>query len=241
MSTFVLVHGAYCGGWSWKKVTPPLRAAGHDVYTPTLTGLGERAHLLTPDVNLSTYIHDIVNLLFYEDLHDVILVGWGYSGMVITGVAEQAAERLGRLIYLDAPIPEDGQSTFDVITGVRDRWIADSVAINGAQAKRRLSRQDIIDAWMITDPDDVAWMDARLTPMPLATFEEPIRLPEYRAQHVPRSYIACAGSDFLAPMARKARAQGWDYHEVPRGHVEVGAAPDELVSVLLQIARDTNT
>ena len=160
--------------------------------------------------------------------------------MVITGVAEQAVERVGRLIYLDAAIPEDGESAFDGIPGTRERWIADSIEINGAQAKARLSRQDIIDAWKITDPDDVAWMDTRLTPMPLATFEEPIRLPEYRAQHLPRSYIACAGSDFLAPMARKARAQGWDYHELPRSHVEVVAAPDELVSVLLQIAGDTN-
>src|ERR687897_2535380 len=99
MATFVLVHGSSSGGWAWKRVSPHLRASGHDVYAPTLTGLGERVHLLSPDVNLSLHIQDIANVLFYEDLRDVILVGQSYGGMVITGVAEQAAERIRQLVY----------------------------------------------------------------------------------------------------------------------------------------------
>ena len=105
MATFVLVHGAWHGGWCWKKVAPLLRSAGHEVYTPTLTGLGERDHLLTRDIGLDTHIQDIVNVLEYEELTQVVLVGHSYGGMVVTGVAERAHERLRQLVYLDAATP----------------------------------------------------------------------------------------------------------------------------------------
>src|SRR5579862_6453256 len=101
MATFVLVHGAWHGGWCWRKLTPLLRAAGHEVFAPTLTGLGERAHLATPEVGLSFHVQDVVNVLVYEDLHEVVLVGHSYGGMVITGVTGQAPERLAQLVYLD--------------------------------------------------------------------------------------------------------------------------------------------
>src|SRR5215212_9811239 len=104
VATFVLVPGGWCGGWIWKKLSPLLRAAGHDVYTPTPTGLGERAHLARPDVDLDTHILDVVNVVVFEDLRDVILLGWSYGGMVITGVADRAAERLAQLIYFDAAV-----------------------------------------------------------------------------------------------------------------------------------------
>src|SRR5215211_1043953 len=115
MATFVLVAGAWHGGWCWRKVTPLLRAAGHEVFAPTLTGLGERSHLAHPDVGLTTHIQDIVNLLEYEDLNDVVLVGHSYSGMVITGVAEQVPGRLAHLVYLDAFVPENGQALVDLL------------------------------------------------------------------------------------------------------------------------------
>lgn len=111
MTPFVLVHGAFHGGWCWKCVTRRLRDAGHSVYAPTLTGLGDREHLLDPSVNLSTHIQDVVNVLVYEDLHNVPLVGHSYAGMVIAGVAEAVPARLSRLIYLDAVIPVDGDCT----------------------------------------------------------------------------------------------------------------------------------
>src|SRR5437660_801825 len=110
MATFVLVHGAWHGGWCWRKLMPLLRSAGHAVWTPTLTGLGERAHLGNPDVGLSTHVQDVVNVLEYEDLSNVVLVGHSYGGMVITGVAHQMPGRLAHLVYLDAFVPKDGQS-----------------------------------------------------------------------------------------------------------------------------------
>jgi len=113
-STYVLVHGAWHGGWCWKKVAPALRAAGHVVYTPTLTGLGERAHLANPAIDLATHVADVVNLLEAEELDKVVLVGHSYGGMVVTGVADRAADRIGRLVYLDAANPKDGQSLVDV-------------------------------------------------------------------------------------------------------------------------------
>src|SRR6185312_289139 len=110
---FVLVHGAWHGGWCWKRVSPLLRALGHEVFTPTLTGLGERQHLMSPEVGLDTHIKDVLGVLEYEDLHDVILVGHSYAGMVIAGVAEKAAERIAHLVYLDAFVPADGKSLAD--------------------------------------------------------------------------------------------------------------------------------
>jgi pimeloyl-ACP methyl ester carboxylesterase len=114
MATFVLVHPAFAGGWAWRYVAPLLREHGHDVYTPTLTGLGERAHLATPAVDLETHILDIVNVLTYEDLQQVVLVGWSYSGTVITGVIDCVPERLAHAVYLDAEVPRDGESSFDL-------------------------------------------------------------------------------------------------------------------------------
>jgi len=118
LATFVLVQGAWHGGWCCKKVLPLMRARGHDVYAPTLTGLGERAHLLAPDIGLTTHVRDIVAMLEYEDLHDVVLVGHSYGGMVITGVGREAASRLAHLIYLGAFLPETGKSAGDYSTRV---------------------------------------------------------------------------------------------------------------------------
>ena len=111
MATFVLVHGAVVGGWCWRWVTPHLRAVGHEVYTPTLTGLGERVHLAGPHVNLDTHIEDVVNVLRYEDLTGVVLVGWSYGGMIVAGAAERAPERIGHLVYLDSDVPRDGDTS----------------------------------------------------------------------------------------------------------------------------------
>ena len=116
MGTFVLVHGAWGGGWAWRPtVGALLREAGHEVFTPTLTGLGERAHLASPDIDLETHINDIVGVIEYENLHDVVLMGHSYGGMAITGVADRVPERLAHLVYVDAFVPEDGQSLADLI------------------------------------------------------------------------------------------------------------------------------
>ena len=116
MATFVLVHGSSHGGWCWKKIIPLLRKYGHEVFAPTLTGLGERSHLVSKDIGLDTHILDILQVLIYEDLDNVILVGHSYGGLVVGGVAEEVPDRIKRLIYLDAYIPQDNKSAFDIIT-----------------------------------------------------------------------------------------------------------------------------
>lgn len=238
MATFVLVHGSSSGGWSWRKVTPCLCEAGHEVYTLTLTGLGERVHLLTPEVNLTTHIRDVVNVLFYEDLHDVVLVGQSYGGMVVTGVAEQAAERIRRLVYLDAFIPHDGESAFDIVPSIREDWSKHVEEINGVRVKVPWGRDFLTSAWGITDPGDLAWMEQRDTPMPLATCEEPIHLSENHAAGLPRGFIRCTQSA-LVQLAERAQEQGLDYHELPTGHVSMVTAPRELASLLIQITADS--
>src|SRR5689334_5875269 len=114
MATFVVAHGAWSAGWAWKKVRPLLRARGHEIFTPTYTGIGERAHLAHKDIDLDTHIRDVIGVLEYEDLRNVILVGHSYGGMVATGVADRASERIAQLVYLDAFAPRDGESLLDL-------------------------------------------------------------------------------------------------------------------------------
>jgi pimeloyl-ACP methyl ester carboxylesterase len=238
MATFVLVHGGVLGGWCWRKITPLLRAGGHAVYTPTLTGFGERAHLLTPEVGLATNIRDVAEVLFYEDLHEVILVGHSFAGMLLAGVAARATDRLGRLIYLDAELPKHGQSFFDIHPEIRARWAAHLTELNGVRVRAPHGRDWITGVWQVTDPADVAWMEARLTPMPLRPCEEPLHLPDDLAPQLPRSYIWCnQGSDQFSPAAEQARADGWDYHELAASHLAPVTAPQALAALLLRMAQ----
>ncbi|MEZ4866269.1 MAG: alpha/beta fold hydrolase [Caldilineaceae bacterium] len=232
-ATFVLVHGAWHGGWCWKKLTPLLCAAGHAVFAPTLTGLGERAHLLNPQVGIKTHIDDIVALLDYEDLHNVILVGHSYGGMVISGVAERAAPRLAHLVYLDAFVPGDGQSLFDTIPD------------HGAAMKK--IAEDSGDGWKVpldkatfgvTDEVDIAWMSTRITAQPLRSFTEPVRLTDPTALALPRSYVLCRQEEpsLFAPFAEQAQRIGWGYHALMTGHDAMITEPEMLASILLEIA-----
>src|SRR5262245_14863398 len=125
MATFVLVHGAWHGGWCWQRVSPLLRARGHEVFAPTLTGLGERSHLLTREIGLETHVADVVNAIRWEDLTDVVLCGHSYGGMVISGAADRMADRVRSLVYLDAFVPADGQSIFDFMTAERAEGFRD--------------------------------------------------------------------------------------------------------------------
>ena len=118
MATFLLVSGAWHGGWCWKKLTPHLRAAGHEVYAPSLTGLGERSHLLTPEIDLDTHVQDILGLLFFEDLQEVIIVGHSYGGMLLPMVLERAADRIIHAVFLDAAVPPQDHSLFDILPDV---------------------------------------------------------------------------------------------------------------------------
>lgn len=236
MATFVLVHGSYCGGWVWNKVTPLLREGGHDVYAPTLTGLSDRSHLLRCGVDLTTHIAEVTNLLVFEDLSDVVLVGHSYGGMVITGVAARVPERLKLLVYLDAYVPADGQSEADLLPAeMRAARQADAAAHGG------LTQPPPPAILGITDPEMADWVKARWTPHPWATYEEPVPSGDARSAALPRAYIHCMGGQAtttpgFAPFAAKARASGWQVRELATGHMAMLTAPHDVAGLLLELA-----
>ena len=235
MSTFLLVHGGWVGGWCWRRVTPLLEAAGHRVFTPTLTGLGERAHLCNAAIDLDTHIEDVVSVLQYEDLHEVVLVGHSYGGMVITGAAERAAERLAHLCYLDAFVPEDGQALADL---VGPAIIAD--AREKAQLSTDGSRVPMpfpLAAVGIEKDADVVWMTPRLTPHPLNSMLQPVRLSNPAARALPRTFIYCSkpAMGFFERFAQKARS-GWRYREIATGHTAMVTEPRRVADLLLELA-----
>jgi len=232
-AAFVLIHGAWHGGWCWKKLTPLLRAAGHEVYTPTLTGLGDRAHLLSPQIGLNTHIVDITALLEYEDLHNVILVGHSYGGMVITGVAEVSARRLAHLVFLDAFVPQDGQSLFDTIPdhGAAMKTIAEEAG-NGWHVPLKNA------TFGVTDEADITWLSTRITTQPLRSFEEPVRLSDPAALTLPRSYVLCRkeGASLFPAFAEQAQRDGWGYYELMTSHDAMITVPEELADILVKVA-----
>ena len=165
MATFVLVHGGGHGGWCYQPVARLLRAKGHDVYTPTLTGLGEREHLLSAAVDLDMHITDVVNVIRFEDLRDVILVGHSYGGMVVTGVADRVADRIANLVYLDAAYPMNGQSLVDV-AGDFILAAREGGQIVGGMELVLFPGNDPMGFYGVTDPEQIAWMKPKLTPHP---------------------------------------------------------------------------
>ena len=234
MATFVLVHGSFGGGWVWQKVTPLLRAGGYEVYTPRLTGLSDRSHLLDCGVDLTTHITDVASLLFYEDLSDVVLVGHSYAGMVVTGVAAKVPERLKLLVYLDAYVPSDGQNEFDL-------WPAEErAAAQADMAAGKGLRQPPPPAILgITDPEMADWVYARFTPHPLATYDQPVPVGSAKSAAVPRVYIRCTTGPWtprFAPFAAKARAAGWEVYQLATGHMAMLTAPREVAELLLELA-----
>lgn len=234
MAIFVLVPGSYCGGWYWKKITPLLTNHGHRVYTPTLTGLGERSHLVREDIDLNTHILDIMQVFEYEDLYDVILVGHSYGCVVIGGVAEKIPNRIRRLVYFDGSIPEDGKTAFDLLPGLEDIYKKRSLSNQG---KEWLSQPLDPTVWGVTDMDDIAWINRRLSPMPWHTHDQPLRINNPEAKKIPKSYISCTeySTEYkgLHFMAQKAKLQlGWDYHELKSGHLANVIVPNELVQIL---------
>ena len=239
MATFVLVHGAWFGGWCWQKVIPFLEAAGHEVYAPTLTGLAERAAELSPEVGLDTHIQDIVGLLVDEDLHGVILVGHSYGAMVITGAVDAVPERIAHLVYLDTFVPRDGDS----MAGISPIVIY------------LLRKQTHCDGWRIashgdygvtTEPDR-SWVLSKVTPQPLKTLEQPLHLMNPAIVSTkPRTHIECTGKSvvslllqrlaqlLLAPRALPPTEAGWRLRKLPTGHDAMITMPKELADVLLE-------
>jgi pimeloyl-ACP methyl ester carboxylesterase len=230
VAIFVLAHGAWSAAWAWKKVRPLLRARGHELYAPTLTGLGERGHHASPAVDLETHISDVVAVLDYEDLRDVILIGHSYGGMVATGVADRVPERLRQLIYLDAFVPTEGKCLLDYLS----RDFRAHMVENAADGWRVPANPIPPD----TSPEDVAWIEPRRLTQPLRTFQQPVRL-KHGETTLPRSYIYCR----LAPLgdpfrqfAERAKREGWRYFELDASHSPNVTAPAALTELLAEVA-----
>jgi pimeloyl-ACP methyl ester carboxylesterase len=240
----VLVHPAWLGGWCWKKVAPLLRARGHEVYVPTLTGLGERVHLSDREIGLATHIEDVAKVLEFEDLKRVILVANSSGGMVITGVAERAPERLAQLVYLDAFVPESGQSLVDLLSPEKRKAMENFVKGEGQgwllPRFAPLPWEKIIrDAWGVTSDDDITWMLPRLTPTPFRHFSDPVRRSNAAAAKVDRTFVRCRRFQQPAFDRHATAAQqtpGWRYRELATPHLPYITHPAELTEVLLDLA-----
>ena len=230
MPDIVVAHGAWSAGWAWKKMRSRMAARGHTLWTPTYTGLGERAHLASPEVNLSTHIDDVVAVLEMEDLTDVVLIGHSYGGMVATGVADRAPERVARIIYLDAFVPENGQALIDFLPQQARQRMLDSVKSG--------------DGWRVTpnpvppdtSDDDAAWVAKFRMPQSVRCFQQPIRL---RAKlTLPRSYIQCmryADHGPFGQFAARAKTEGWRLDELDSSHSPNVTAPGALMELLQRI------
>jgi pimeloyl-ACP methyl ester carboxylesterase len=237
MATYVLVHGGGHGGWCYRKVARGLRSRGHEVHTPTLTGVGERSHLVGPSVDLDTHITDITAVLHYEDLSDVILVGHSYGGMVITGAADRVPDRVGRLVYLDAATPANGESLAEIAAPLMDAARRQARVIDGVELVLFPGTEPLAH-YGVVDPDDIAWMDERLTPHPWECFAQPLRLTNEPAlAAIPQYHVVCTAT--LATrdpeLMARARAEGrlWD---VDTGHDLMITEPEAVTDALLTIA-----
>ncbi|HZT24333.1 MAG TPA: alpha/beta hydrolase [Pseudolabrys sp.] len=228
MALLVVAHGAWSAGWAWKKMHPLMAARGHRLLTPTYTGLGERAHLAGPDVDLETHIADMLGVLEVEDLTGVNLIGHSYGGMVATGIADRARSRISQLIYLDAFVPNDGESLYDLLP-----------------AQTRAERRSAVDGWRIapgpmpqdTAPEDLAWCLPRRLPQPAKTFEQKLRL-HNGPLSLPRRYIYCTRrppDDRFRPFYERAKREGWDVHEIDASHNPHITCAEAFADVLARI------
>jgi pimeloyl-ACP methyl ester carboxylesterase len=224
VGTFVLVHGAWHGSWCWSRVRKTLLQQGHDVFTPTLTGVGERSHLLAEQVDLQTHILDVLNLIEWEELNDFVLCGHSYGGMVVTGVADRIPERLRSLVYLDAFVPEHGQS------------LADFAPVSGDQ---------LVDGWKSTpisaelfgvNVSDRSWVDRQCTMQSVACFRQPVQLtggiPRLRDIHYLYASGWAGGESLFHPFYEKAKARGWKTSGIDCGHDVMIDRPDAVVTLL---------
>jgi len=237
MATYVLVHGGGHGGWCYHKVARLLRAKGHEVHCPSLTGLADRAHLVRADTDLETHIEDVARLLFYEDLSGVILVGHSYGGMVITGVADRVPERVGHLVFLDAAHPSNGQSLVDVAPEMMAYARSTSRMVDGVELAMWPS-MEIVTMMGITDPAEAQWMLDRLTPQPWRTMEQPLNLRNEAALRAIPSTDINASWSTRQPGAATTRvaypsSQVW---EIDTGHDLMLTEPEQTAAMLLRLA-----
>jgi pimeloyl-ACP methyl ester carboxylesterase len=228
---FVLLHGAFHGGWCWERVAAPLRDRGHRVTTPTQTGLGERRHLISREITLATFIDDLVNHIVYEDLTGVVLVGHSFGGNAISGAAERVPERIAELVYLDSIVIEGGARPFDSLP-------VDVVAERTRLAEETSGGVSIpappAASFGVLDPADADWLEARMTPQPLSVYQSPLPIEGAPGNRLPKRYIVCA-DPFYLPLAAVRRwvvQAGWAVEEIATGHDAMVTAPAALVEML---------
>ncbi|NVO16449.1 MAG: alpha/beta fold hydrolase [Rhodoplanes sp.] len=231
MTTFVLVHGAWHGGWCWRRVADLLVARGHRVFTPTLTGLGERSHLLGPTVGLDTHIADVVNVIKWERLADVVLVGHSYAGFVVSGVVEQVLPQIGALVFLDAFMPDDGTTGLDVTSqGVRD-------AIAAAPQTGEITLKPYAAAALGVPAVDCPWVDSLCTPHPMKTYTDRLVLTGARERVARKTYVRARGfasTAFDAAVAKVAADPTWRVLDLACGHDAMVADPEGVAGLLLE-------
>lgn len=233
--SFLLVHGAWHGGWCWSRVAARLRDAGHAVFTPTLTGLGERSHLLNATIGLQTFVDDIANVLLWEDLDNVVLVGHSFGGLVINGVADLMPERLRHLVYLDAFILESGLSTFDTLPAELVVKLRSAAQRDDAAAALPPPKPKSLGLF---EPGDIAFVENRLTPQPLHSYETALQLKHPVGNGLPCTYLSCANPAFAAVDGSRKWAKGrpgWGWEELDCGHAAMVSAPDALAQALLRV------
>jgi len=231
--TFVLVHGAWHGGWCWSRVTRLLRAKGHTVYAPTLTGLGERVHLARADIGLEIHVEDIVRVLSSEELTGVVLVGHSYAGLLLPGIADLSIDRIRHVVCLDGAVPREGESGMDTITPeIQERW-------------RRVASQS---GWMppaynflgVSDAGDLNWLKRRLVPHPFKSWCDAVERHGDGYDRAPKTFIRCTLPLEKPPSLSAVRAQkasDWDYREIDAGHDAMVTAPGALAKMLDEIGR----
>ncbi len=233
MTSIVLVHGAWGGSYGFRHLRPLLTAHGHEVFTPSLTGIGERSHLAHTDVDLSAHIRDVGNTIFYEDLTDIVLLGFSYGGMVVTGLLDDFGDRIDHLVYLDAVVPSDGQSAVDLLGPMAGALL--DTAQNGFLAP--IPRE-------LDTPEATSWSNARRANQPVATFTEPVTLQTpVESQPFTRTFIKATSDPNEHPesgfwqAARHAEASpAWSYHEIATNHMVPMTRPAELAQILLDVA-----
>ena len=229
--TFVLVHGAWHGGWCWRRVADRLRVHGHVVYTPTLTGVGERSHLIRPDIDLDIQVTDIVNVIKWEDLNDIVLVGHSYGGFVISGVAEQMESTISSIVYLDAFLPDDGQA-------LADFWDPERAEEQAKDAEAGVPMPPFSAELFQVNEKDRAWVDAKCTPHPPRCFTQRIKLTGARDRIAKKVYIYATGwpSHFTSSYEKAKSDPSWRLYEVPCGHDVMIDMPDRLTEILEEVA-----
>jgi pimeloyl-ACP methyl ester carboxylesterase len=231
--TFLLVHGAWHGGWCWQRVAAQLRGDGHAVFTPTLTGLGERSHQLAPGIDLATHIADIVNVMKWERLSDVVLCGHSYGGFVISGVAEQMATAIRSIVFLDAFLPENG----DTILKLTGPAVQDAIRAAVQRGEPGVPPRPA-EAFGVNEADR-QWVDSLCVPQPIGTFTSPIALAGAREKIARKTYIRAKGyhnPGFDRAFAAAQSNLSWHCHHVPCGHDVMIDMPDRLSELLLQAA-----